>query len=298
LQELKKTKLLDILELETKIKIDGDYESPKTIVKFGRDNEFGFLFGKGNHIIHQNNNETLQITKKSEYLPVILTVFANPKDDLNCLKEEQNGIQNALMPLEKDNKIKHLIRSYTDLDSYFNFLRQWKNQISIFHYGGHADAERFALQDMHAFFEPLAKELTDRNKNSLILVFLNGCSTYAHVKTLFDLGVRAVIATSINTDDSIAAKFAIRFYENLANDDDLLGAYKSAAGYIISEDRRTKGADENIKGESLERRFRLLGDVVRSIGFSDEEAYNESGDFPWGLYINGDDSDLTRKFFS
>jgi len=204
---------------------------------------------------------------------VIFTAFANPKGDLNNLTLEQNGIQDVLLPFEQKGLLKkHLIRTDTDLDAYFNFLRQWENQIGIFHYAGHAGSEGIALQNAHTFFEPLAKELAHRNKDSLRLVFLNGCSTFAHVKTLLGLGVKAVIATSVKIDDALATQFAIRFYQNLANGDSLKTAYESAANYA--------------KGQRSEERLRYFGEIrsVRDVG-AGEPATEAPEVFPWGLYV-------------
>jgi hypothetical protein len=215
---------------------------------------------------------------------VIFTAFANPKGDLANLNREQNGIQDALMPLEQQGKLKkHLLRTDTDLDAYFDFIRQWKNQISIFHYGGHANSEGLSLQNAHTFFEPLAKELTERNKDSLVLVVLNGCSTFAHIKTLFALGVKAVIATSVDINDASATNFAIQFYKNIANNDELQTAYSSAANYT--------------KSSSTAQKYRSFGEITRSAGFEHSEKDDNPDTFPWGLYIQ-DETVLNHTFFS
>ena len=202
--------------------------------------------------------------------PVIFTAFANPHGDLSNLTQEQNGIQDALSPLEAKGKIKHLIRTDTDLNAYFDFLIRWENQLLIFHYAGHANSEAVALQNANTFFEPLAAELLARNPKSLQLVFLNGCSTYAHVQTLFKLGVPAVIASSVPINDNRAMQLATRFYGNLAQGDSIEAAYKSAANYV--------------KGSSTEARFRNLGEIQtwRAISFREKETPEE---FPWGLYV-------------
>lgn len=216
--------------------------------------------------------------KATPSLPVIFTAFANPNGDLANLTLEQNGIQDALGPLEAKGKIKHLIRTDTDLDAYFDFLQRWKNQIVIFHYGGHANSEALLLQNVKTFFKPLAEELLHRNAESLQLVFLNGCSTFGHVQTLFDLGVPVVIASSAPIDDKGAMQLATRFYGNLAQGDGIETAYKSAANYV--------------KGSSTEARFRNLGDIQswRAIGFREKE----SAEFPWGLYVR-DEGILQNK---
>ncbi|MBC7777966.1 MAG: CHAT domain-containing protein [Phycisphaerae bacterium] len=208
--------------------------------------------------------------KTAPALPVIFTAFANPHGDLSNLTQEQNGIQDALGTLEATGKIKHLLRTDTDLNAYFDFLQRWKNQIVLFHYAGHANSEALLLQNASTFFKPLAEELIARNPESLQLVFLNGCSTYAHVQTLFDLGIPAVIASSVPIDDKRAMQLATRFYGNLAQGDGIEAAYKSAANYI--------------KGSSTETRFRNLGEIQswRTIGFREKDSLAE---FPWGLYV-------------
>lgn len=213
---------------------------------------------------------------------VVFTAFANPRGDLHNLTQEQNGIQDVLHDLERQGKVKkHLIRTDTDLDAYFDFLRSWKNEVSIFHYGGHANSEGLTLQNAHTFFEPLAKELVERNPDSLVLVFLNGCSTRQHVDTLFALGVKAVIATSVSIADDLATRFAVRFYENLAKQDALETAYTSAANYA--------------KGSRNDTQLRHFGTVLRGLALrsaADESASN----FPWALYVQ-DEAVLRHCFF-
>jgi hypothetical protein len=56
-------------------------------------------------------------------MPIIFTIFANPKGDLTNLSLEQNGIQDALDPLVSSKKIEHLIRTDTDRAAFFNMVR-------------------------------------------------------------------------------------------------------------------------------------------------------------------------------
>lgn len=203
--------------------------------------------------------------------PVIFTGFANPRGDLENLNREQNGIQKALTKLESKGAIKnHWQRNEMGHKDYFNAIQDWANQVAIFHFGGHANSQGLRLQDMATFFEPLAKELVARNRESLQLVFLNGCSTETHVKTLFDLGVKAVIATSTNVSDNLAAELAIRFYENLANGDNIKTAFKSSTSYI--------------KARSDSFSFEIIDDPIEyraSIPVDDSQM---SGSH-WGLHV-------------
>ncbi len=202
------------------------------------------------------------------HIPIILTFFANPHNDLN-LTEEQKGIQGALRDLDGANKIDYKLCQNTDIKDYFDYLRIWGNRVVICHYAGHADSEGLSLQNAHTNFGSLAKEMVDRNKDSLILVFLNGCSTKKHVETLFELGVPAVIASSVSIDDTLAKQFAIQFYENLAKGDDIETAYMSASNFA--------------EGLRNEKRFQNLGKIKRWAEATGAE--NESDEFPWGLYV-------------
>lgn len=206
--------------------------------------------------------------------PVVFTAFANPHGDLKNLTLEQNGIQDALAPLDDAGRIRHRIRTGTGLKAYFNLLKRWENQVAIFHFAGHANSEALSLQNADTFFKPLAEELLARQKDSLQLVFLNGCSTHAHVQTLFDLGAPAVIATSAGVNDGRAAQFAVRFYQNLAQGDSIEAAYKSAANFV--------------KSGSNEERFRHLGEIQSWRGAV------LRGYSPWRLYLH-EDADTTAS---
>lgn len=212
----------------------------------------------------------IPIHMETKMTPVVFTAFANPEGDLVNLTKEQNGIQDALRTLNAKGNIKHISRTDTDLEDYFDFLQDLKNQIRIFHFAGHADSEGLSLQNGPTFFESLAEELVHRNKESLVLAFLNGCSTFAHVQTLFDLGVPAVIATSALIDDTLAGELAIRFYKNLAGGDSIKEAYRSAATFV--------------KGNNTAFRFRNLGAIQtwRTIAYREKVPVS---DFPWGLYV-------------
>ncbi|OJJ19950.1 hypothetical protein BKI52_15850 [marine bacterium AO1-C] len=205
--------------------------------------------------------------KHQKKLPVIFTAFANPKDDLGNLILEQNGIQDVFSRLCAEGIIQaHLVRTSTDLNAYFRFLITWQNQISIFHFGGHANSQKLEFQDVPSFFAPLAKELVQRNKESLKLVFLNGCTTRAHVQTLFDLGLGAVIATTNSIPDRLASSFAIHFYENLAQGDQLKQAYESAYNLAHAKSQSSRSL------------------ILRWSESNEELSNGSADDVPWKLY--------------
>lgn len=206
--------------------------------------------------------------------PVIFTGFANPLKDLDNLNHEQNGIQDALANLVSTKVIENLWqKNEMELKGYFNAIHEWANQVAIFHFGGHANSQKLGLQDKTTFFDPLAEELVARNADSLQLVFLNGCSTKAHVKTLFGLGVKAVIATSASVSDRLAAELAICFYENLAKGDTIKVAFESSVRYL--------------KSLQAPLSHHILGkpEDYRGSRFFDDP---QTPDLPWGLYMQDD----------
>lgn len=202
-------------------------------------------------------------------MPIIFTIFANPKGDLPNLSLEQNGIQDALDPLVSSGKIEHLIRTDTDREAFFNMVRHRpENGFAILHYGGHADQHVVALNDTEASFPEMASEIAGRNPESLQLVFLNGCSTLAQVRHLHELGVPAVIATSAPIPDTRAKDLAIRFYQHIALGEGIQEAYQSAVNFVNSGEqspaRKIEAAPRDLRGIFLEQ---------------------EAGEFPWGLYV-------------
>ncbi len=211
---------------------------------------------------------------------VIFTGFANPHRDLIHLSQEQQNIQDALSPLEAQEKLrKHLQRNDLNLEGYFKDLRDWENQIHIFHFGGHANSQDIRLQDRSIFFKPLAQELKLRNPDSLQLVFLNGCATEAHVTTLFELDVKAVIATSVSVYDNLAALFARHFYKNLAQGDTISKAFESARHFAEAQ-------------QKANQKYRILAQPVtwKSRGsFKISQTDEQEQPFPWGLYLNDDE---------
>ena len=203
-------------------------------------------------------------------MPIIFTVFANPRHDLANLSQEQNGIQDALDPLVASKKVEHLIRTDANRAAFFDLLRNRpENEFAILHYGGHADSHALELQEGEAFFEEMAREIASRNPQSLQLVFLNGCSTRGHVEYLLGLGIPAVIATSAPVSDTRAKVLAVRFYQHIALGEGILQAYQSAVRFVNSgelpQDRKIEEAPRSLRGILLEN--------------------EEEQQFPWGLYV-------------
>lgn len=207
---------------------------------------------------------------------VVFTGFANPRGDLSNLSKEQHGIQQALNTLEAQGTLKkYLLKTDLSLEAYFDFLQDWENQLTVFHFGGHANGQEIGLHNNEAFFESLAQELVERNKNCLKFIFLNGCSTQGHVQTLFDLGAKAVIATSAEINDNLAALFAIRFYQNMAKGDTLEAAFKSARNYANTRQGKNK------MHRILEEPENYRGSAIFA-----KNKQQKTQRLPWGLFVN------------
>lgn len=80
LEDLKKIKFLDTLEMEAKVLVDGEYELPKTIVKFGRQEDFYFLFGN-----KENFNKT-ELNNQMRTLKIFLASSSELKEDRDALR--------------------------------------------------------------------------------------------------------------------------------------------------------------------------------------------------------------------
>jgi hypothetical protein len=143
-----------------------------------------------------------------------------------------------------------------------------RNELTIFHYAGHANGEQLFFQDSAADANGLA-ELISKLPN-LKLVFLNGCETLEQIDGLLDLGVKAVLATSRPINDGMAKVLSAAFYEALATGKSLKEAFKEA-----QEETKTYPRD-----------------LVHKTGNRFSHAPGGAGQggnvFDWGLYASED----------
>lgn len=204
--------------------------------------------------------------------PVIFTAFANPHRNLVALNHEEQGIQEALMPLVSKSKIIHIPHHSVAISTYFDILQNWEKQVTVFHFGGHANSQGIRLQDAPAFIEHLGKELVERNPKLLELVFLNGCATYKLTKILLTLGVKAVIGTPTQVNDKLAAEFAITFYQKLANGDNLQMAFRSTINQVMAGNSIPKTSYRS-----------------EAVNWANEQEALKNDKLPWGLYYNTPD---------
>mgnify|MGYP000353794660 CR=1 FL=1 len=199
--------------------------------------------------------------------PVIFLAFANNQDAyLDMLKRESRNIKQALEALEDKQAIKISREESAGVDEIFHNFNRFKGRIAIFHYAGHADGEQLHLDDALANADGLA-DLFGAEK-ALKLVFLNGCSTKGQLDKLMELGIPAVIATSVAINDTKATEFAEHFYRSLANKSTIKTAFNYASSYL-------KTRYKNINTPVIENH--------RGLRLRREKTGEE---MPWGLYLN------------
>lgn len=213
--------------------------------------------------------------------PLIFLTFANDADaHLFLLKEESRMLYRALEEIERKEYIKiHREESAEARDIFAGFAR-YKDQVAIFHYGGHANGTHLRLEEGAGDARGLATLLGEQE--NLKLVFLNGCSSKGQVQTLFDAGVKAVIATSVPIEDRKATEFAERFYEALAHKRSIGQAFKLAQAFLTTR-----------YGDAVEARFRdfVMADFTAMMN---EEKGND--DLPWALYIQDEYREEIRNY--
>lgn len=196
-------------------------------------------------------------------VPILFFAFANEEGRfLDALKEESRAIYTTLHPLENAGRLLVVREESADSDELFVTFRRFKDRMLIFHFAGHAGSNLLALEDLQADASALAN-LFKEQKDTLKLVFLNGCATRGQVTRLLQLGIRAVIATSRPVEDQSAKFFAETFYGALAG-----GQYS------------LKGAFEHAR-TALGIKFQKAATEFRGIDTSPKDS---GRDFAWGLY--------------
>jgi WD40 repeat protein len=170
--------------------------------------------------------------------PIIFLTFANAHEGqpgfLRNLAEENRQICAALEPAREI--CEPLERANATFEDIKKAFLESNDRIAVFHYGGHASSYQLLLEaSMGGTLEAanasgIAQFLAQRN--GLKLVFLNGCSTQAHVEELQRAGIPAVIATLRPVDDTMARNFAQTFYQSLAVGSSVRAAFLDAQAAI------------------------------------------------------------------
>ena len=176
-------------------------------------------------------------------LPVILTAFAQSPSGtyLAALGEEQKQIQAALQPATDSGSIQFVEQVGSRNEDIPQLLAKHPNQVSIFHFGGHADSDSLSAEDGSIFVEGLADQLATQSQ--LKLVFLNGCQTQAQVQHFFRQGIPLVLATTCSIADGEASYFAAQFYSAIAGRHSIREAFQLAVGALKAKYDQYRGAE-------------------------------------------------------
>jgi len=212
----------------------------------------------------------------ADSLPVILLAFANEHEGqhyLRNLPEELRLLRETLATGERGGRFGVELLPNATFDEIKKALRDNRDRVAIFHYGGHAGPDRLLLESASGlsravYAEGLSKLLGQQS--GLKTVFLNGCSTRAQVDGLLKAGVPSVIATAREIDDSMARLFAESFYAELASGANLRAAFEAAKALVTA----AHGADPDLF-RSGER---------RDLGVESREDVSDIEGFPWDLY--------------
>ena len=210
-------------------------------------------------------------------IPVVLLAFANDQGDhLENLELERKSISAALQSFDDQFFIRVTAEPSAGIDDLFALFDRFPDQVAIFHYGGHADGTALKLEapggaNEIAHAGGLAQMLG--LSKALKLVFLNGCATHDQVKALLGAGVKAVIATAVPINDTMATEFAQQFYETLGSGKSIKQSFDAARAKIAS-----RYGDQREIGE------------FRSISFGDAPAPVDAA-LTWGLYTQPNDDE-------
>ena len=174
-------------------------------------------------------------------IPVVVLAFANERSEggfLRNLTYEMKSLLRVLEPAVQEGRIwVKVIPAASQSEIVSVFQDEWyHDRISVFHYGGHADADELWLEDEaggnQSFFAMgLARFLGAQG--SLRLTFLNACATADHARLLHEANVPATITTSQKIRDDQATEFATIFYRGLAGGASLEESFQEAEGVLL-----------------------------------------------------------------
>src|SRR4051794_28919409 len=79
--------------------------------------------------------------------PVVLLAFADARSDLPSIKQEGWSLKDQFLELEKLGVVGDVVvEERATVDRIFKALQDHRDRIAIFHFGGHADADRLVLE--------------------------------------------------------------------------------------------------------------------------------------------------------
>ena len=172
-------------------------------------------------------------------MQILFFTFANAPDRrLDSLQQEDDDIYRQLLPLASQSRFLICRDSFVTRENLAHYLTLYREQLSVFHYSGHADARLLETERGASRVEGIVTLL--KRCPNLKLVVLNGCCTEHQAKALLDAGVPVVIATHSAVRDDAAALFGAGFYQALAAGDNIAEAFEAALGSAQLEEGAIK----------------------------------------------------------
>ncbi len=148
------------------------------------------------------------VKEETPIKPTFLMTFA--ANDLSGISTEVQKISEIV---SKSVSINAQQLENVDIDTLADVILDAQN-LTFFHFGGHADQGNIVLDGFRNLDKiRLSRILLPMDKHSVQLIFLNGCLSYGHVGILTAKGVKAIIATNVEVNDSEAARLAAAFYK-------------------------------------------------------------------------------------
>ena len=142
-------------------------------------------------------------------MDVLYFAFANDAvHPLKTLQQEDNEINTILEPLAAKGHFKIIRDSYASLDSIAEKLMLYKDQIVLFHFGGHAGNQHLQLDSGKASALGISELLGKCPR--LKVVILNGCATIGQVELLHSKNIPIVIGTYRPIEDKKAFHFELK----------------------------------------------------------------------------------------
>ncbi|MBX7243476.1 MAG: protein kinase [Bacteroidia bacterium] len=219
--------------------------------------------------------------------PVIYLTFANeqrgsPNMFLRNLKVERDAIREMFEDAEMDSEVELITDpDVTQTQIYRTFQgKRYRDKISIFHYGGHADSDELFFEadegGNQSFYTTGLAALLGQQE-SLKLVFLNGCATREQADGLLKAGVPVVIATSRKIADDDATLFSKTFYRGISGNATIARAFKEAESALLAQ----HGSLENFRAVYWDKE---VADTSDPKELPWKLFYQEENSIQWSLF--------------
>ncbi|MEN0005479.1 MAG: tetratricopeptide repeat protein [Bacteroidota bacterium] len=167
-------------------------------------------------------------------MKVLFFAYADQRKDLPNVKAEANFHKDLFANAVKDAHFYlHDDREATK-ERLAERLTEWRKDIVLFHFSGHAGDKIIELEESTASAAGLAHLLAQCTK--LELIILNGCCTVGQINILRAAGVQAtIIATNCPVEDKQAYEFSRVFYKALHEGEHCEQAFEQGIGAVQLE---------------------------------------------------------------